>query len=464
MPKPKKTESNVRIKEPLPHSFVAEKLALSCLIVRPELIERIISRFPIRVFYFKNHQELYKVLIYMFKKKLPIGILELSIFLEDQGLLKRVGGIGVLIELINLFPTVAYFDEYMQLINEKFLRRCLIEIGVKLINSGHITNISAENILKDLEKEVFSLSSHQGTNLKIFNSAELLETIFFEVKEKVLNPKLPGLPSGFINLDSITQGFQKSDLIILAGRPSLGKTALSLNITLNVIRKAKVPVLFFSLEMPKEQIMYRLLAMESNIDSKRLKTGELYKSDWTKLNKIIKILSKLPLFIDDSPYISVQDIRLKVKTIISEQKKLGLVIIDYLQLISNFEKSPGTRADEVSKITRSLKTIAREFDIPIISLSQLNRNIENRINQKPVLSDLRESGSLEQDADVVLMLSNPRAKDRNLENVLKTKDIELIIAKHRNGPTGSVRLKFNGKQMKFFEELKQNRPEPESNW
>jgi replicative DNA helicase len=290
---------------------------------------------------------------------------------------------------------------------------------------------------------------------KLSSSAELLNDIFSELKTKSLDPKLSGLASGFYDLDSLTQGFQKSDLIILAGRPSTGKTALGLNITSNIIKNSKLPVLFFSLEMSKEQIMYRLLAMETNINQMRLKSGKLYQNDWLKLNKIIKIFAKFPLFIDDTFDLSIPDIRAKIKTIIFEHNKIGLIIIDYIQLMQNSNKLKNeNRVQELSQITRSLKTIAREFNVPIIGLSQLSRNVENRIDKKPILSDLRESGSIEQDADLVLMLYQNKFQNqqqRNVkENIKPIQIIELIIAKHRNGPIGTIRLRFNEKQTKFY--------------
>jgi replicative DNA helicase len=246
------------------------------------------------------------------------------------------------------------------------------------------------------------------------------------------------------------QGFQKSDLIIIAGRPSMGKTALSLNIALNIIKNEKLPVLFLSLEMSKEQIMYRLLAMETNINPMRLRSGKLYQNDWIKLSKVIKIMSKLPFFIDDTSSLSVQDIRSKLKTILFEQNKIGLIIIDYLQLMENSTLKNENRVQELSQITRSLKIIAREFNVPIIALSQLSRNVENRLDKKPILSDLRESGSIEQDADLVLMLyRNNYYSDSNFDSQ-DSQLIELIIAKQRNGPIGTVKLQFNERQTKFF--------------
>ena len=247
-------------------------------------------------------------------------------------------------------------------------------------------------------------------------------------------------------LDTFTHGFQKSDLIIIAGRPSMGKTALSLNIVSNIMKHSKLPILFFSLEMSKEQIMYRFLSMETNINQMRLKSGKIYKNEWIKLHKMIKILSKLPFFIDDTFNLSPHDIKLKLKTIVFEQNQIGLIVIDYLQLMQDSKLKTENRAQELSKITRSLKTLAREFNIPIIALSQLSRSIEMRVDKKPILSDLRESGSIEQDADLVLMLSDNISQGLNQNQQL----IELIVAKQRNGPTGIVRLKFNKNRTKFY--------------
>jgi replicative DNA helicase len=443
-------KEQILIERYLPHNFLAEKMILSCLFVNFEAIELTINSIPIEAFYFKNHQEIYRTIIFMYKNKLSIDILSVTAFLQENGLLQKIGGIKVLLELINQIPNLIYLEEYIRLVKDKFLRRSLIRFGYKMINSGYTTNVPLETILNNLETELFNLTN-EIENQKIFSSAKLLNDMFFELKEKFLNPTLPGLTSGFSNLDSLTQGFQKSDLIILAGRPSMGKTALSLNIALNAIKVSKLPVLFFSLEMSKEQIMYRILAIETSINQMRLKNGKLYQNDWVKLNKIIKVVSKLPLFIDDTPNLSIQEIRSKIKTILLEQTQIGLVIIDYLQLIQSSEFKNGNRVQELSQITRYLKNLAREFNIPIIALSQLSRNIDNRVDQRPILSDLRESGSIEQDADVVLMLSGLKSTNPNQNSSSLSSIIELIVAKQRNGPTGTIKLIFDENQTKFLE-------------
>jgi replicative DNA helicase len=441
--------NQILINKYLPHNFLAEKIILSCLLVNSEAIEITARTLSIEAFYFKNHQEIYRAIIFLHKNKISIDILTLITFLQDNGLLQQVGGIKVLIELISQLPNLVYLQEYLSLVKDKFIRRSLIKLGYEIINSGYITNIPLETILNELENKLFNLTNNIKTQ-KLLSNAELLDSIFFELKTKSLNPTLCGLPSGFYNLDALTQGFQKSDLIIIAGRPSMGKTAFGLNIASNIIKNSKVPVLFFSLEMAKEQIMYRLLAMETNINQMKLKSGKLSQNDWLKLNKMIKIFSKLPFFIDDTFNLSIAEIRSKIKTILFEQSEIGLIIIDYIQLMQNSKLKTENRVQELSQITRGLKTLAREFNIPVIALSQLSRNVENRIDKKPILSDLRESGSIEQDADLVMLLYRNNYYSSNQSEAANAQLLELIIAKQRNGPTGTIKLKFDEKRTKFL--------------
>ena len=449
MPNFNKDTGQLIIEKYLPHNFLAEKIILSSLLISSEAIEMVFRNIKVETFYFKNHQELYKAIIKMYQAKIPIDIITVNTYLQDNGLLEKTGGIKVLLELINHVPNLVYLEEYIGLIQDKFLRRSLIKLGYQLINSVYITNVSLETILTDLETQVFNLTNEIQTQ-KISNSAELFSEIFTELKEKSLKPSLAGLASGFYDLDSFTQGFQKSDLIIIAGRPSMGKTALALNIGLNVLKNSNLPVLFFSLEMSKEQLTYRLLTSESNIASMRLKTGNLYKDDWLKLNNIIKNLSFLPFFIDDTPNLSIQDLKAKIKTIIFEQNQLGLIIIDYLQLMQYAKFKTENRTQELSHITRSLKNIAREFKVPVLALSQLSRNVETRINKRPILSDLRESGSIEQDADLVLMVYRESYYNAEIITSNEKNLVELIIAKHRNGPVGVIELEFDSKHTKFL--------------
>ena len=439
------------IEKYLPHNYVAEKMVLSSILISSDAFEIVFRRIKVETFYFQNHQELYQTILEMYKNQLSIDMITLNTFLQDNGKLKTIGGTKILLDLFNHVPNLIYLEEYINLIHDKFLRRSIIKLGYEIINSAYITNIPLERILDTLESYLFNLTNEIKTQ-KLSSSAELLSNIFLDLKQKSFNPTLSGISSGFYDLDSFTQGFQKSDLIVIAGRPSMGKTALALNIGLNIIKNLNLPVLFFSLEMSKEQLMYRLLSHETNINNNRLKTGNLYPDDWFKLNNIIQNLSVLPLFIDDTPNPSLHDIKLKVKKIVFEQAQIGLIIIDYLQLMQNSKFASTNRTQELSQITRSLKNLAREFQVPVIALSQLSRNVENRPNKRPILSDLRESGSIEQDADLVLMLYRESYYNSigSISSEEETNLVELIIAKHRNGPIGTVELEFDPKCTKFL--------------
>ena len=445
MEKVNKKPGLLRIKKYLPHNFLAEKVILSSLLINPEAVELILHHLTVEAFYFKNHQELYKAILFLYQKKIPIDIVTLTSFLQDNGLLEKIGGLKILTELVNQIPNVIYLEDYIKLLQDKFLRRKLIQLGYQIINSSYITNIPLEDILKELETKLFNITN-QTENTKLLTSAELLSKVFLNLKDKSLKENLPGLASGFENLDLMTQGFQKSDLIIIAGRPAMGKTAFCLNIVRSIIKTYQLPIVFFSLEMAKEQLMYRLLSNETEISNTNLRTGNITKQEWIKLSVAIKTFSSLPIFIDDTPNISIQSIRLNLKKILFEQTKIGLIIVDYLQLMQNSKLKAENRVQELSEITRNLKSIAREFNIPVIALSQLSRNVENRINKRPQLSDLRESGSIEQDADLVLMLY----RDNYYNFKKEQQDLaEIIIAKHRNGPIGTINLKFDSKCTKF---------------
>ena len=439
--------SNILISNnPLPYNFLAEKIILSCLLLNSDAVEITLKTVRIETFYFLNHQEIYRAIVQMYRKKLSINVISVNNFLKETGCLSKIGGTKVLLELLNQIPNLVYLEEYIELIHDKFIRRSLINLGYEIINSAYITNISLEEILVEFEKKAFRLTTELIDETNI-TTTELLSKIFLELKQKALKPSLPGLTSGFYDLDSLTQGFQKSDLIILAGRPSMGKTAFVLNITQAVLKTSRSPIIFFSLEMSKEQLIYRLLSNELGISQTRLKLGNLYKEDWNKLKKSIEVYSKLPFFINDKSDTTIMDIRSKIKKILFEQNSIGLIIIDYLQLLLNSKIKAENRVQELSQITRSLKAIAKEFQIPIIALSQLSRNVENRLNKRPILSDLRESGSIEQDADLVLMLYRENYYTSIIENITPA---ELIIAKHRNGPLGVVNLGFQSDPTTFF--------------
>lgn len=444
----KQRTKDLKIEKYLPHNFLAEKVVLSSLLVSSEAIEFTIRHVTAETFYFKNHQEIYKTIVILYEKNQPIDLITLTSFFQDNGLLKKIGGINILTSLMDQIPNLVYLEEYIKLLQDKFLRRLLIRFGYQVVNSSYITNISLENLLNDIENQLFNITTARE-NITLLSSAELLASILSELKQKSLQSVLPGLQSGFKDLDLITQGFQKSDLIVVAGRPAMGKTALCLNIANWVCQNKKLPILFFSFEMSKEQLMYRLLSNETEISNTSLRAGNIDKIGWSKLNLAIQKLSLLPFFIDDTPNISIQNIRLKIKKILFEQGRIGLIFIDYLQLMQLTTLRTENRVQELSQITRTLKKIAREFNVPIIALSQLSRNVETRTDKRPILSDLRESGSIEQDADLVLMLYRESYYTKTRKNFLDSDLAELIIAKHRNGPMGTVPLKFDAKYTRF---------------
>lgn len=445
----------------LPHNFLAEKIVLSSFLLDSQMIELAIRNLPIEAFYFKNHQEIYRAILLLYQKEEKVDGLILTTFLKKNGLLEKIGGLPLLNTLFNELPELINVNDYMELIYDKYLRRALIKLSYQTINSAYLTNIPLENTLKFLELEIFNLLT--GTkNTEILASTELFHKVFLDLKQKSLKNTTSGVPTGFYDLDLITQGFQNSDLIIIAGRPSMGKTAFSLGITLNVIKSTNLPVLFFSLEMSKEQLIYRLLSQEAKINSRKLRSGSLTNQDWEQVIECIKSFSDLPLFIDDTPNLTIQDIRVKIRSIIFKRAKIGLIVIDYLQLMQNSNSNSNTenRVQELSQITRLLKNLAREFNVPIIALSQLSRNVETRVSKKPILSDLRESGSIEQDADLVLMIYRDGYYNESDKNTT-----EIIVAKHRNGPTGTISLNFDSEFTEFSNIDKSvNCPEPDSNW
>jgi len=440
--------SQIPINNALPNNFLAEQVILSCLLNNPNVVEATTSLLPVEAFYFKNHQEIYRAIIFMNKNNFPVDIITLINFLQTNGLLEKVGGSKVLIDLVSQRPNVTYLKEYINLINDKFIRRSVIKIGYEIINSSYTTSLSLTQVLNELEEKIVEFKNQHSFSQSIDN-VELLNSIFVDLKSKSIEPSLAGLSSGFYDLDCMTQGFQKSDLIIIAGRPSIGKTALILNIVADVVRQSRLPVLLFSLEMSKEQILYRLLSIETQISQLRLKSGNLGKEDWVKITRVIPILAKVPLFIDDNFNLSIQDIRLKIKSILFEQKTLGLIVIDYLQLMQSSDSKMENRVQELAYTTRALKILAREFNVPIVVLSQLSRNVENRVDKRPILSDLRESGSIEQDADLILLLY--KSSSYNQVDKQTATLIELSIAKQRNGPIGVVKLKFEAESTKFLD-------------
>jgi replicative DNA helicase len=448
-----KQKNLLKLNVQLPHSFTLEKTLLSCILVHCDesfqTLEIIMEHLPVDAFYFKNHQRLYQTFIAMYEEDLSIDFLTTSDYIQGYGLVKDVGGLLVLSELLKEIPTLIYLMDYIHLIKQKYIRRCIIKIGLKAVDNGFIMNFPISDQLLGLDTEIRKLTANLQVPKNAPSTAELLTQITDDLWLRLQRPgQLSGLPSGFRSLDSYTDGFQKSELIIIAGRPSVGKTAFGLNLLLNVLKQTRLPVLFFSLEMSAQQLMYRLLSMETRLNQNKFRTGLLNQEDWEKINLVMRILGKIPMHLYDNPHLSTLDIRRTLKNFAKTYSQMGLIVIDYLQLMEDPVFKNANRAQEISAITRELKNIAREFEIPIIALSQLSRTIESRMEPKPMLSDLRDSGSIEQDADLVLMLyKNNQKLITNLRPGVSI--IELSIAKQRNGPVGNIRLSFNQYLTKF---------------
>ena len=377
----------------LPYNLLAEKLVLGSILITPKSIVKVSEKLPIESFYLQNHQIIYKALLILYSEGKTIDYINLITWIQDNGLLLKIGGAEVVLNLLAQMSELSNLEEYIGLIYEKYLRRSLIKLGEQIIEAGYLTELPLETAFRTLEQKFFAISNNKSSN-RLISVEQGLTDLLRDIEKGLRTSETPGLKTTFRELDSLTQGFQNSDLIIIAGRPSMGKTAFAFNIGKNIANNHKIGVIFFSLEMTKQQLLYRLLASEAEITSLRLRSSRIKKTEWIKIKKIITQLSKLNFFIDDTPNLSIGDIKLKFKTLQQENtKKIGLVIIDYLQLLEGVATNEN-RVQELTKITRALKKLARDLEIPIIVLSQLSRNVESRINKRPVLADLRESGCI----------------------------------------------------------------------
>ena len=377
---------------PLPNNFLAEKAILNLFITNTYLIKEALLDLKSEAFYDEAHRLIYETIIELYEKDYGINMTLILTSLQDKNILTKIGGLTKMLHIVEEFENPCDLEMYIRAVNEKYLRRIIIQTGRKIITWGHETSEDLENILDKIENSIFSLSQ-QKLSQKIYSAEEVMDDIFEEMQSKISKTALTGLKSSFKDLDSIIQGFQKSDLIIVAGRPSMGKTAFSLNLGKNIVEKHDVPLLIFSLEMSRQQIMYRFISSDSNINASRLKSAKMSPSEWKSLDTSMKKISKLPIFIDDNPNLTLIDIRSKLRKTFTKKINNGLVIIDYLQLMKLTSKLEN-RVQEISYITANLKILAKEFKIPVILLSQLSRGVESRTNKRPMLSDLRESGCL----------------------------------------------------------------------
>lgn len=427
-----------------PQNPQAEASLIGSLLIDKDAIIKIADIVHIDDFYVEKNGLIFEAIIKLFEKREPIDVVTLSEELEKQGSIKDIGGASYLTELVNGVPSAAHVVQYAQIVAQKATLRRLIEAASVINNMAFDEEEQLDSLLDNAEKTLFDVSQkHLRQNFVSIKEvlAESFDRLDSLHKDK---DSLRGIPTGFSEIDNILAGLQKSDLIILAARPSMGKTSLALNIAQNIATKQGVPVGVFSLEMSKEQLIDRLLASEAGIDSWKLRTGNLEDKDFEKINKAMGVLAEAPIYIDDSAMANVMEMRTKARRLQSEHD-LGLIVIDYLQLMSGRAGSDN-RVQEISEISRGLKGLARELNVPVIALSQLSRSVEQRTPKIPQLSDLRESGSIEQDADVVMFIYREDYYEKETE---KKNIAEVLIKKHRNGPTGDVELFFQPEQTLF---------------
>ena len=419
---------------------------LGAVLIDPSAIHIVAEFLRQEHFYLREHQQIYGCMIALFEKQQPIDVVTLKNQLQSDGVLKTIGGAPYLSDLINTVPTSAYVEHYAHIVKDHFTKRRLIELSARTIEKSYGNRGDVRALIDLVETEIFALSQDQ-LHREFIPLKEILATSFERLEEFIKNgANLRGVSTGFTDLDTKLAGMQDSNLIILAARPGVGKTTFALNIALHVATKAKSGVGFFSLEMSKEELVDRLLVGQADIDAWRLKTGKLSDQDYKSITEAMGDLSEAPIFIDDTPGISVLEMRTKARKLKSE-RDIKLIVVDYLQL-ADAGKRFDSRANEVSYISQGLKNLARELRIPVIALSQLNRAVEQRGTKKPQLADLRESGAIEQDADVVMFIySEDEAEDLLDSN---KKMVKLNIAKHRNGATGEIDLLFRGDRVKFY--------------
>lgn len=429
-----------------PQNLDAEMSLLGAILIDEEVMADISDKLRSQDFYDKRHVLIFSAMLRLYERHRPVDLLTLSDELTKKGELEIVGGSAYLTELTNYVPTAAHATTYAEIISQKAIRRRLIKASNDIATLGYNEEQDISELLSSAESELFAVSD-TNTKQDLVSLEQILTESFDRMEELHRGGgKLRGIPTGWRDLDNMTAGLQQSDLIILAARPAMGKTTLVTNLAYNVATKAKKSVLFFSLEMSKEQLVDRMLADASGVDAWNIRTGNLSDDDFEKLSHAMGEMAEAPIFIDDTPGVTVLEMRTKARRE-AHNNPLGLIIIDYLQLMQGSGRSDGNRVQEVSEISRGLKLIARELNVPVIALSQLSRSVETRSPQIPQLSDLRESGSIEQDADIVAFIYreayyNPETDRQNIT--------DLIIAKHRNGPVGKVELYFHPERLRFM--------------
>ncbi|WP_100011678.1 replicative DNA helicase [Lentibacillus sediminis] len=430
-----------------PHNIEAEQSVIGAVFLEPEAFTTASELLVAEDFYRAGHQRIFAAMMKLADRGEPIDLVTVTTYLQNAKQLDEAGGVAYLSEVAGSVPTAANIQYYSQIVEEKALLRRLIRTATDIVTSGFEKEDDVDDVLNEAEKNILEVSSRQNSG-----NFKAIKDVLIEVYDNIeqlhqASDDVTGVATGFRDLDRITSGFQRNDLIIVAARPSVGKTAFALNVAQNVAVNSNENVAIFSLEMGAEQLVQRMLCAEGNIDSQRLRNGQLQADDWSKLTMAMGSLSNAGIYIDDSPGIRVSEIRSKCRRLKQEQG-LGMILIDYLQLIQGSGNSRENRQQEVSEISRALKGLARELNVPLIALSQLSRGVESRQDKRPMMSDLRESGSIEQDADIVGFLYRDDYYDSESE---QQNIIEIIISKQRNGPTGTVELAFVKEYNKFVD-------------
>lgn len=437
-----------------PQNLDAEMSLLGAILIDEEVLATASEQVNARDFYDKRHAVIYQAMMRLYEHHKPVDLLTLTDELNKKKALETIGGSEYLTILTTYVPTAAHAEAYAEMVALKAVRRRLIKASAEISELGYDEDTTMQELLQRAEAELFAVSDQ--TLKQDLVSIETILTESFDRMEELHRNKgaLRGIATGYRDLDTMTAGLQRSDLVILAARPAMGKTTLVTNLAYNVATIAKQPVLFFSLEMSKEQLVDRMLADASGVDAWNIRTGNLSDDDFSKLSEAMGELAEAPIYIDDTPGLSVLEMRTKARRA-AHETPLGLIIVDYLQLMQSSGRSDGNRVQEVSEISRGLKLIARELNVPLVALSQLSRSVESRNPQVPQLADLRESGSIEQDADIVMFIYreayyNPETERENIT--------DLIIAKHRNGPVGKVELYFHPERLRFMSLDKRHEP------
>lgn len=433
-----------------PQNIDAEQSVLGAMLLDRDAIFRVMEFLKPEDFYRESHRLLYQVILELSEDGKPVDLITVTDLLKDKGELEKIGGITYVATLANLVPTAANAEYYARIVEEKALTRSLISLSTRIASRGYENTASAEELLDEAEKSILDLGQRRSSAAFIPVKDILVDT--FESLENIYNNrgKVTGVPSGFLELDRLTNGFQKGDLIILAARPSMGKTAMATLVGQHAAVKHQVPVGIFSLEMSKEQLVQRMLCCEAMVDAHKVRTGNLSDEDWGKLSEAARYLSRAPIYLDDTGAATVREMKSKARRLKAE-RGLGLIVIDYLQLMSGGKRIEN-RQQEIAEISRNLKGLAKELEVPVLALSQLSRAVESRTDKRPMMSDLRESGSIEQDADVIMFIYRDEYYNQESE---KKGIAEVIIAKQRNGPVGTVELGFFKEFTKFVNLAKQ---------